>query len=149
MQEQLQATFTRILDAPVEKVWKALTDPAQIKEYMLGTDTQSDFTRGSEITYSGIFNGKRYHDKGTIVDILPLQLLHTTHYSPLGGKPDLPENYAHVIYELEPREEQTLLHLTQTNIENVEQLKHMEDNWNIILDGLQRLVEKKESRSLM
>jgi uncharacterized protein YndB with AHSA1/START domain len=145
MQEQLQATFTRIVNAPVKRVWEALTDPAQIMEYLFGTDTQSDFRKGSDIHYTGMHEGKEYHDKGQVIYIIPNRLLHTTYYSSLSGREDVPENYAHVIYELEEQDEHTLLHLTQTNIESVEQLKHLEDNWNTVLDELQKLVEKGRS----
>ena len=45
MQDQLTATASIILNAPPEKVWKALTDPALIKQYLFGTDAHSDFKK--------------------------------------------------------------------------------------------------------
>jgi uncharacterized protein YndB with AHSA1/START domain len=48
------------------KVWNALTDPEQIKKYFFGTETVSDWKVGSPITFSGVWEGKPYIDKGTI-----------------------------------------------------------------------------------
>jgi uncharacterized protein YndB with AHSA1/START domain len=142
MGNKLIARLTRQLKAPVDKVWEALTTPDQIRQYLFGTDTKSDFKKGSTITYSGVYEGKAYEDKGVVIDAQPNKLLHTTHYSPLSGKEDKPENYAHVIYELEDDGDTTTIHLSQDNIENEEQMEHMKKNWSMVLDGLQKLVEQ-------
>jgi uncharacterized protein YndB with AHSA1/START domain len=136
-------TLTRTINASAPRIWKALTDPAEIKQYMFGTNTETTWEKGSTITYSGEYKGKAYEDKGTVIDIVPNKLLHTTHYSPLSGKPDVPENYAHVTYELEEQGNQTIFKLTQDHIENEEERTHMEQNWTMVLDGLQNVVEKK------
>ena len=113
MQDQLTATASIILNAPPEKVWKALTDPALIKQYLFGTDAHSDFKKGSAITYTGEWEGKKYEDKGTIIEAIPNALLHTTYYSSMSGKEDKPENYSNVYYRIEPTGRQTVLTLTQ------------------------------------
>ena len=77
MADNLTATKSININVPVGKVWKALTDPAIIKEYMFGTNTVSDWQKDSTITYSGEWEGKSYEDKGVIVDIIPEKLLHT------------------------------------------------------------------------
>lgn len=141
MGNKLTARVSREIKAPAGRVWEALTTPAQIKEYLFGTDAKSDFKEGSAISYSGVHEGKEYHDKGTVIKAEPNRLLHTTHFSPLSGKEDKPENYAHVVYELEDKGDVTLIHLSQDNIENEQQLEQMEKNWTMVLDGLQKLVE--------
>ncbi len=138
----LTATVSRTIHAPASKVWQALTDPAQIKEYLFGTDTVSDWKKGSSITYSGVWEGKSYQDKGTIINIVPEKLLHTTYFSSMSGKEDKPENYANVIYELKPVNGDTLITLKQDNIADDAQLKHMEQNWGMVLDGMKKLLEK-------
>ena len=124
------------------RVWQALTDPAEIKEYLFGTDTQTDWKKGSPITYTGVWQGKPYEDKGVIKEIEPEKLLHTTYFSGMSGKKDVPENYANVVYTLEKSGDDTILTLTQDNIDSEEGLKHMEDNWSMVLDGLKKTVEK-------
>ena len=57
------------LKASAEKVWDALTDPAKIKQYLFGTDTECDWRVGSRIYYRGEWEGKHYEDKGEILEI--------------------------------------------------------------------------------
>ena len=130
------------INAPVSKVWQALTDPAMIKEYLFGTNTISDWKKGSSITYSGVWEGKQYEDKGKIIDIVPGQLLHTTYFSGMSGKEDKPENYANVIYEVTPQNGSTMVTITQDNIEDEKGVEHLKKNWEMVLDGMKKLLEK-------
>ena len=41
-----------------EKVWEALTDPALIRQYFLGTKITTTWRVGDAITHSGEYNGK-------------------------------------------------------------------------------------------
>ena len=68
--------------------------------YMFGSDVTSDWTAGSPITYAGEYEGKSYEDHGTILEIRPPELLRSTHFSPLSGMPDVPENYHELVYTL-------------------------------------------------
>jgi uncharacterized protein YndB with AHSA1/START domain len=142
MSQDIIVERTLLIKAPVEKVWKALTDPEQIKQYLFGTTTETTWQKGSPITYKGEWQGKSYEDKGTIIDIIPGKLLHTTYFSSMSGKEDLPENYAHVVYKLEPKGNETLVLLTQDNVHSEEERKHLEQNWDMVLKGMKKLVEK-------
>lgn len=130
------------INAPVAKVWSALTDPAQIKEYLFGTDTETDWKKGSPITYTGVWEGKPYKDKGVIVDIVPEKMLHTTYWSGMSGKEDKPENYANVIYRVEPRGEGTFVTISQDNIADAAQQQHMIENWGMVLGNMKQLQER-------
>ena len=130
------------INAPVSKVWQALVDPALIKQYLFGTDAESDWKKGSSIIYNGVWQGKPYTDKGIIVEIIPEKLLHTTYYSPLSGKEDKPENYNNVITELKSGNDFTTVTISQDNIKDEAELKHMEQNWGTVLDGMKKLLEK-------
>jgi len=141
MANKLSVTVSTEINASPEKVWRAITEPALIKQYMYGTDTTSDWKKGSSITYKGVYNGKAYEDKGEIIDIIPQKLLHTTHFSPMTGKEDKPENYAHVIQELTPQDGNTKITLTQDNIATEKEAEQMRQNWTGILDGMKKTVE--------
>lgn len=141
MADNLTATKSININVPVSKVWKAITDPAMIKEYLFGTNTVSDWQKGSTITYSGEWEGKSYVDKGVIIDIVPEKLLHTTYFSGMSGKEDKPENYANVIYKVSPDDGHSIITISQDNIDTEEQLKHMEDNWGKVLEGMKKLLE--------
>lgn len=139
--QKLVAQTSINIQAPVNKVWQALTDPKLIKQYLFGTNAVSDWKEGSSITYSGEWEGKSYQDKGEIVKIIPEKLLHTTYLSSMSNKEDKPENYANVIYEIEPQDNSSQITITQDNIENEEQVDHMIQNWNMVLSGMKKLLE--------
>jgi uncharacterized protein YndB with AHSA1/START domain len=141
MTNKLTATNSTRIHAPVSKVWKALIDPAQIKQYLFGTDARSDWKKGSPITYTGEWEGKAYEDKGTVVDIIPEQRLHTTYWSGMSGKEDKPENYANVIYDVKPDGGNTIITITQDNIENEAGVQHMRENWGKVLESMKKMLE--------
>lgn len=57
------------IQAPVAKVWNALIDPEVIKIYLYGTQTISDWKEGSSILFTGVWEGKAYEDRGTILKL--------------------------------------------------------------------------------
>jgi uncharacterized protein YndB with AHSA1/START domain len=142
MQNSLIVKTSVTLNATPERVWKALTDPEEIKQYLFGTKTKSDWKIGSPITYTGEWEGKSYEDKGVIVDLKPGELLHTTYFSSMSGKEDKPENYANVIYQIIPSGKQTVLSITQDNNADEKSRDHSEQNWKMVLQSFKELVEK-------
>jgi uncharacterized protein YndB with AHSA1/START domain len=141
MSENLLATATVTIDASPERVWAALTDPAIIKQYMFGSDVTSDWQVGSTITYAGEYEGKKYEDHGEILEIRPPEVLRTTHFSPLGGKPDVPENYHEITYTLSDENGTTNVRLTQDNNGSEEEREHSAANWQQMLESLRSVVE--------
>ena len=47
MKDTLTAETSITIEAPVENVWEALTTPALIKKYLMGTKVTSDWKEGS------------------------------------------------------------------------------------------------------
>jgi len=137
----LTATKSIVIAAPATRVWEALTDPAQIKQYMWGAEAISDWKRGSSLIYRGEWEGKSYEDKGTILEIDPPRRLRTNYYSPLSGKADAPENYAEVTYALAPEAGGTKLTVTQTNVEDEEAKARSETNWGTSLEAMKAMIE--------
>jgi uncharacterized protein YndB with AHSA1/START domain len=129
------------IEAPKSKVWEALTDPQLIKQYLFGTQVTTDWQVGSPITYKGTWEGKSYEDKGVVLENKPEKLLVSTFWSSLSGVPDLPENYQTVRYELSSEDGGTRLTLTQDNNATQEDAEHSEQNWNMVLAGLKKLLE--------
>ena len=136
------ATAQVTIRASADRVWNALTDRKLIKQYLFGTEANSDWKVGSPITYSGVWEGKRYEDKGTILEVVPRKLLKATYWSSMGGKPDLPENYNTVTYELTDGGGETTLTVTQDNNPSEESADHSRDNWAKVLSALKALLEK-------
>lgn len=142
MNNKLVATSSITIHAPVSEVWRALITPELIKEYMFGTEAISDWKEGSEIRYKGVWEGKSYEDKGEILKLIPEKLFVSTYWSSLSGTEDKPENYATVTYELEPQGEKTKVTVSQDNILDQKMRDHSEQNWQMILGTLQKLLEK-------
>lgn len=130
------------VSVPPTKVWDALTDPKQVKQFMFGTDLVTDWKPGERIVWRGEWEGKPYEDHGVVLDFEPETMLRVTHYSPLGGEPDIPENYHTLTYTLEPKGEGTHLTLTQDNNPTAEAQAHSEEMWSSMLDSLGKHLEK-------
>ena len=130
------------INAPAAMVWKAITTPATIKKYLMDTDVTSDWKEGSPIEYEGEYNGKKYHDKGVIKNLIPEKVFQSTYWSSMGGKADKPENYNLVSYYLEEKDGKTILTLTQDNIHTEEEKEHASQNWAMVLKKLKEVVEE-------
>ena len=129
------------INASAEKVWDALTDPRMIKKYMFGTTVISDWTEGSKIIWKGEWEGRTYEDKGKILLFEPKKSLQYSHYSPLSKLEDIPENYHIVTIDLEEKDKQTIVTLTQTNNADEKTRDHSERNWKMMLTSLKKLLE--------
>ena len=133
------------IDAPQADVWDALTNPAKVKEYMHGTEMSTDWKEGSPIYWRGEWKGKPYEDKGKVLEVKPQRLLKYTHWSPLGGSEDKPENYHTVVYELAGDDGKTTLTLRQDNNPSQEEAEKMaKNNWGPVLEGLKEIAENKQ-----
>ncbi|PSL47931.1 uncharacterized protein YndB with AHSA1/START domain [Chitinophaga niastensis] len=139
MDKQLKLAESIGINAPASKVWTALTDKALIKQYFFGTDVNTDWKKGSPITFSGEWEGNTYVEKGEILDIEKEKLLSFSYLS--SGTEDLPQNYATIVYHLDNHNGETNLTVTQVNFKNQEAYDHSVENWKNVLAGLKKIVE--------
>jgi uncharacterized protein YndB with AHSA1/START domain len=109
---------------------------------MFGAKVASDWMEGSPITWEGEWEGRQYQDKGTILEVRPPQILEYSHFSPLTGLADEPENYHTVRIEVVDEGPTTKVTLIQDNNETPEARDHSEKNWQAMLDGLKAVVEE-------
>lgn len=144
MQNKLLTKTTISINASPKQVWHALTSPALIKKYLMGTDVSTTWKEGSPINYTGEYKGKKYHDKGIIKKINPLHLLQTTYLSSMSGKEDKPKNYKLITYTLKKSNHKTILTLTQDNNADEEEKEDSTQNWKAVLKKLKIVVETEE-----
>jgi uncharacterized protein YndB with AHSA1/START domain len=137
----LVATATTSIEAPREAVWKALTDPDEVRAWFFGTDQRSDWTPGSSITWSGEWEGKPYQDKGEVLAVDEPRRLEVTHWSPLSGTPDVPESYHTLVYELRDGDGGTELSLRQDNNADQQEADRNAESWAQLLAALKAHVE--------
>ena len=144
MSRGFEAIKTVTIHATRAEVWSALTNPEKVKQYMHGTEMSTDWKEGSPISWKGEWKGRSYEDKGTVLAVEPQKLLKYTHWSPMGGSEDKPENYHTVTYELAGEDGKTTLTLIQDNNASQEEADKMaSDNWGPVLNGLKETVEKQ------
>lgn len=141
MNEKHSANVSIKINAPVSKVWKALTTPEIVKQWMFGTTVTTDWKKGSSINYTGEWEGKKYEDKGEILEIEENKIIKTTYWSGMSGTEDIPENYQIVTYILEEQNSKTKLTITQENCKTEEQKTHSEENWKMVLGKIKEILE--------
>jgi uncharacterized protein YndB with AHSA1/START domain len=134
------------VNAPPDKVWKALTNTSSFKQFFFGSDVTTDWKVGSPIRFRGSWKGTPYEDKGTIESFDVDRRLAFTHWSPLSKLEDKPENYHIVSFDLRPTNGGTEVVLTQVNKSDTEPLtpenrQEYAKNWAMVLDGLKKAVE--------
>ena len=142
MENNITLEVSGAIAASKAVVWNALIDPELIKKYMFGTDAVSDWKVGSAITFSGVWEGKAYVDKGTILQIEKEKILKYNYWSSFSGTEDLPANYANIIYSLTEKEGQTIFTIFQDGIKTKEARDHSEQNWKMIINTIKELLEK-------
>jgi uncharacterized protein YndB with AHSA1/START domain len=125
---------------PASKVWEALVTSSAIKHYMFGADVESDWGRGSKITWRGEMKGKKYEDKGVILPIEPEQTLQYSHFSPLSGKPDKLENYHTITINLSGSGNHTEVSFSQDSNANEGARNESAKNWGTMLESLKKYV---------
>ena len=140
MNKQSIAKASIEIKASPARVWQALTDPDEIKKYWFGTTAKSDWKVGSPITFTGVWEGKEYEDKGVIVKNEQQKVLQYTYWSNFTGKADTPENYDTVTFELESDGKVTNLAISQTSDEAGR--KKSEENWQQLLESIKSALEK-------
>jgi uncharacterized protein YndB with AHSA1/START domain len=140
----ISSKTTITVNAPAALVWKALTDPAIVKQYFFGTNVQSDWKAGSDIIWSGEWEGKTYEDHGKILEITPGTYIKYSYWSNMGGTEDKPENYQNVSYNLIEKNGVTTLEIGQENIKDEAAKEHSEQNWQHIFGAMKKMVESGE-----
>ena len=144
MNKDLTAKANVTIHAPIAKVWDALVNPQVIKRYMFGATAVSDWKEGSPIVWKGEWKGKPFEDKGRILELRSEERLRYSHFSPLAGAPDKPENYHQVTIDLSKQTDQdgVRLDLSQDNNKTKEARDESQRNWATMLEGVKKAVEQ-------
>ncbi len=132
-----------VVDAPVEKVWKALTDKEQLKEWYFdipdfGTEV------GTNFSFYEPGEKKQYHHFCEIMDVIPGEKLkYSWEY------PELSKSKSIVKWQLSEKDGGTYLTLKHKGLENFHHLGNdfqhdsFEKGWNeIVTKNLKEFLEK-------
>jgi uncharacterized protein YndB with AHSA1/START domain len=133
------------IDAPVETLWKVLTDSEFIRQYMFGCNAETDWKPGSPLLWRGASDGKVYV-KGHVVSIERPHRLAYTIFDPNSTIKDIPANYLTMTYELKQHNGRaSVLEITQGDFSVVEdgarRYQHSLDGDDPVLTGIKKLAE--------
>jgi uncharacterized protein YndB with AHSA1/START domain len=145
----ITASASIVVDKPREDVWKALTDPAMVSQYFMGATVDTDWQVGHPITFKGTWKDKPFEDKGEILSFQPEKEMSYSHWSPLSGQDDNPDNYHVVHIELDDATSGgTKVTLEQSNLNGKvtetdrKSREDYEKNWSSTLQGLKKVTER-------
>ncbi len=129
------------INATPEKVWDALTNPEKTKQYFFRCEVHSDWKTGGPIIFRGEPTpGQKTELKGRILQIQPRQLLkYTLNHSDESG-------YSTVTDVLKYENGKTTLTISDDIGDTPgaeDRYKKSEQGWEMVLNGLKQLVEKK------
>lgn len=147
--------ITRLLDAPLERVWRAWTDPTELQKWwgprgVTNPTCQWEPTPGGKINVVmlageelGELRGQEWPMTGQFTEVIPRQKLVFTSSAIMDGKPVL-ENLCTVTFEEQVDKTKMTLHVavTKTTPEAEGPLAGMEMGWNQSLDKLTEQVEE-------
>ena len=141
MADHIARAQTDIAASP-DEVWGLLTQRGPDPDIMFGAEVVSDWHVGSPIRWKGEWEGKTFEDKGEVIEVDPPRRLVVTHFSPMSGDRDVPENYHRVTYALDPVDGGTRVSLQQDGNKTEEAAEHSTANWQGMLDGLKKAAER-------
>lgn len=123
----------KVYPVAASKVWKALTDKNQMKEWYFDIE-DFQLKESAEFNFTVSFEGKEFHHHCVIKEIIPeKKFVHTWSY------PDMSKGDSVVTWELEPVDKGTKLTLTHRGIETFAgtgeefNRESFEDGWEEIL----------------
>lgn len=136
----------QIYDAPIEKVWKALTDKHQMKGWYFPQLLKFQPVVGFKFEFEK--DGSPYEKEWVVTKVVEESVLaHTWRYKNYPGTSE-------VTFQLSKEGHRTKLRLTHTGLESFPDDPHFarhrfEDGWaRIIGRDLKKLLEKNESQKL-
>jgi uncharacterized protein YndB with AHSA1/START domain len=129
--------------ASTDQVWRALTEPEIIAQWMAGARVESKWEPGSDITFTGTmpnFNLK-YSDRGTVIAAEPGKILQYSHWSQMTRLPDMPQNRTIFTFLLDRIDDKTRLTMRHENFHSETEYKHSNFFWGVALHMLKNLLE--------
>ncbi len=130
------------LNAPIERVFTALTNSEEILKYFPLKSVESTWSVGSSVLYKGEVNGVPFTDFGIIEKLTSPTEYCYKYWSDNHGTARTEENYLTISYSLERSNERTVLTAKQSNIKSPEMYELMNDQvWSYLLNSFKEYIE--------
>jgi uncharacterized protein YndB with AHSA1/START domain/DNA-binding transcriptional ArsR family regulator len=134
------AVFEVFIKTTPERLWEAITDPEQRKQYSFGVETQSDWTPGSD--YKASIPGVVDIAAGENIEVDPPRLLVQT-FNALWSDEVKEQGPTRVTWEIEPVGTSCRLTVTHDQLPPAAN-PELYGGWPMILSGLKTLLETGE-----
>ncbi|WP_426483513.1 SRPBCC family protein [Flavobacterium sp. 2] len=132
---------TIVLNAPIEKVWNALTKPELVKQWQYGSNLVTNWEKGTEIRFRNEWEGQVFEQWGTVLEVIPNQKISYSLFFPRPGLEDKPENYFIMNYVLSEENQKVKLEIIQEDNRPGAVQEESQGEENPILQGLKALIE--------
>ena len=146
MEKSLFVENEILINSTLEEVWDTLVNPEKTKIYMYTCEVICDWKIEDEMLWKGSQDGVIYV-KGYLEEFEPLRKMKYSVIDPNGKYPDVPENYLHVTYTLQPMDDGILLSVSQGDYSSVQEGESRykdtvkDGGWQPVLEAIKDLVE--------
>jgi uncharacterized protein YndB with AHSA1/START domain len=130
------------INAPLQKVWDALTKPELVKQWQYGSKLITDWKPGSSIRFVTEWDGKVFEQWGTLVEVIPMKSIQYSLFAPRPGLEDKPENYFLMNYKLTQQDSGVLLEIIQQDDRAGAVQAEAQGEENPVLKMLKEVAEK-------
>ncbi|WP_187471128.1 SRPBCC family protein [Luteimonas viscosa] len=141
MDHSLVASKCIAIDSPRETVWRVLTQPEYVRQYLFGAELVTDWTVGNAVIFRGEYQGQPWQDHGVVLEVERPARLRYSYYGGACGLDDRPEHYATVTYALEETPHGTALTVRQQGYRDEASRSRSEGSWEGILAQVRALSE--------
>lgn len=135
------------IDASLNAVWEALTQPELMKSWMHDSEIEivTTWEPGSPIIINvqDVSYKTAFTNAGVVLQFLKDRVLEYSHLSSLSRLADEAENYTLIRFTLQQEDDHTLLELDLSNFPTESHYKHIDFYWTITLEVLKRFVEER------
>jgi len=132
------------ISASTSDVWRALTEPDKIAQWMGGAHVESKWELGSEITFTAKWPNKKeiVRDRGTVLAIEPEKLLQYSQWNEISRLPDAPENRTVITFSLDWTGAATRLTVRHDHFYSESAHMHVNFFWGYALTDIKNLLEQ-------
>lgn len=132
------------INAPVEKVWKVISDPEHMQRWMLDETVEVSYapTIGAPIIIRGSLHGDPFENRGNVTVFDPPSRFGYTHLSSISALPDVPESYSTLNFHCVPLAQSTRLTLEISNFPTASIYHHLAFYWKVTLHVIKNMAEK-------
>jgi uncharacterized protein YndB with AHSA1/START domain len=138
--------FTTTINASPERLWKFLTDPKLMIQWMgdpeLQLEIKTDWKEGQPFITRG-FHHVGFENRGIVLRVESPHLLRYSHLSSLSRLADKAENYSIIEFKLAPVKEQTSLAVIVSGFPTNTIYKHLEFYWRGTIEAIKQLAENQ------